>query len=207
MSIITEIKPQKSKKRVNIYLDDKFGFGIDLENFAKLGLKVEQELNEEEVAGIVKKAEFQKVYDKLLRFAALRPRSEKEYDNWLKKHKVHESLHRELFNRLKRLDFLDDRKFAVWWIEQRREFRPKSKRIMKYELRSKGIKKEIIEEVLDEAKIDEVKTAKEILEKKKYKWEKLPEFEARKKMAEFLLRNGFDWDTINKVIKNSSWVD
>ena len=44
MPIITAIKSQKKKERVNVYLDDKFGFGIDLENFIKLGLKVEQEL-------------------------------------------------------------------------------------------------------------------------------------------------------------------
>ena len=51
----------------------------------KLGLKVEQELTEEEVEKIVKKAEFQKTLDKLLKFATLRPRSEKEIKDWLKK--------------------------------------------------------------------------------------------------------------------------
>src|SRR3990170_1732991 len=122
MSIITSIKPQKNKKRINIYLDDKFGFGLDLENFVKLGLKVEQELSEEEIVKIVKKAEFQKVYDKILRFGSLRLRSEKEYRSWLKKHKVHKSLHEELFNRLARLDFLNDKKFASWWADQRIQF-------------------------------------------------------------------------------------
>ena len=73
MPIITSIKPQKNGKRVNIYLDEEFGFGLDLENFVKLGLKVEQKLSEDEVEEIVKKAEFQKVYDKILRFASLRP--------------------------------------------------------------------------------------------------------------------------------------
>ena len=42
MPIITAIKPQKNKKRVNIHLERKFGFGIELENFVKFGLKVEQ---------------------------------------------------------------------------------------------------------------------------------------------------------------------
>jgi len=68
MPQITAIKPQKNQKRVNIYLDDKFGFGLDLENFLKLGLKVEQELSDAEVAEIIKKAEFQKTYDKVCKF-------------------------------------------------------------------------------------------------------------------------------------------
>jgi regulatory protein len=78
MPQVSDIKPQKNKKRVNIYLDGKFAFGIDLDNLVKLDLKVEQELSDEEVADIIKKAEFQKTLDKLLRFATLRPRSEKE---------------------------------------------------------------------------------------------------------------------------------
>src|SRR4030042_45018 len=91
MSVITSIKPQKNNKRVNIYLDGKFGFGIDLENFVKLGLKVEQSLEDEEIKKIIKKAEFQKTYDYLLKFAMLRPRSEKEIiDDVLSKIKINE---------------------------------------------------------------------------------------------------------------------
>ncbi len=199
MPIITKIKSQKNKKRVNIYLDDKFGFGLGLENFVRLGLKVGRELTKTEIKEILKKAEFQKTLDKLLRFATLRPRSEKEINIWLRKYKVHQSIISDLFNKLKRLKLLDDKKFAEWWVEQRMNFRPKSKRIINYELRSKGINKNIIEDVLSEVKIDEVKIAKEMLAKKIYKWEKLPKFEARKKMGEFLGRKGFGWDTIKKV--------
>lgn len=201
MSIITSIKPQKNKKRVNIYLDDKFGFGLDLENFVKLGLKVEQELSEDRVAEILKKAELQKTLEKLLRFSTLRPRSEREINNWLKKYKVHRSLISSLLKKLKRLELLDDKKFAQWWVDQRMSFRPRSKRILNQELRIKGIDRNTIEDVLAEVVIDEVKIAKEILSKKMYKWEKLPEFEAKKKMGEFLARKGFGWSIINKVIK------
>lgn len=201
MPKITSVKPQKNQKRVNIYLDGKFGFGVDLESFLKLGLKVGQELEEDEVEKIVKEAEFQKTYDKILKFAALRPRSEKEFRDWLKKHNVPESLYNELFNRLKKLDFLNDKKFAAWWVEQRQTFRPKSEAVLKQELRLKGIDKKIIDEVLEESNIDEIATARGLLEKKKYLWERLPEFEARKKKASFLQRMGFEWDVIREVLR------
>ena len=207
MPKITSIKPQKNKKRVNIYLDDKYGFGLDLENFIKLRLKVEQELSDKEIENILKKSEFQKALDKLLRYATLRPRSEKEFRNWLKKHKVHESLHHKLFNRLKRLELLEDNKFAKWWIGQRLQFKFKSKRELEKELRIKGIDRNIIEDVLSEVNIDEVKIAKELLEKKKYKWEKLPKLEARKKMGEFLARKGFGWELIKNTIDAISQKD
>jgi regulatory protein len=200
MPIITTIKPQKNGKRVNVYLDDKFGFGIDLENFVTLGLKVEQELSDEDVAEVVKKAEFQKTLDKILRFSTLRPRSEKEIRDWLKRRKVHESLHKELFNRLNRLELVDDKKFAKWWIEQRTAFRPKGKRALQVELRLKGIKREVAIEALEGVEINEDKIALEILKKKSYKWIGLPRLEGRQKMSQFLGRKGFGWETIEKVV-------
>lgn len=208
MPVITSIKSQKKKDRVNIYLDDKFGFGIDLENFVKLGLKVDQEVTETEIEKIVKKAEFQKTLDKLLRFATLRPRSEKEISLWLRRKKVHESLHEELFNRLKHLELIDDEKFARWWIEQRSNFRPKPKRILNNELRIKGISNEIIKKVLGETKIDEEKMVKELLEKRAYKWKNLEPYEARQKMSQYLVQKGFNWEIIEKVVNlHKSFLD
>ena len=202
MPIITSIKPQKNKKRVNVYLDNKFGFGLDLETFVKLDLKVEQELTDEQVGKIVKEAEFQKVYDKLLRFSTLRPRSEKELKDWLKKHKVHLSIHENLYSRLKRLDLLNDNKFAQWWVEQRMEFSPRGKRALIAELRQKGINRDLIIQLVNESVSQgyEEKTARKLLQKKKYKWERLQKLEAKKKMSDFLARKGFGWEVIKNAI-------
>lgn len=202
MPLVSAIKPQRNKKRVNVYLDGKFAFGIDLDNLVTFNLKVEQELSDEEVAEIIKKAEFQKTLDKLLRFATLRPRSEKEVEDWFRRKKVHESLHRSLFNRLNRLELVDDTKFAKWWVEQRNVFKPRGKRGLEAELRIKGIRKEIIDEVLDGISIDEEKIATELLTKKAYKWKALPKREARQKMSQFLARKGFGWQVIEKVLRS-----
>ena len=222
MPTITSIEPQKNpsaslragknlpsrkasarRGRVNIYLDGKFGFGLDLENFVKLGLKIDKELTEAEIEKIIKEGEFQKVYDKILLFGSLRPRSEREYYGWLRKHQVPKNLYDELFNRLKGLDFLNDKKFAVWWIDQRIQFRSKSKRELIQELRLKGISKDAIEEVLSETQPDEVVMARKLIAKKNYMWEKVSDSVARRKRAEFLLRRGFGWDIIKQVVDKS----
>ena len=202
MPVITSIKPQKNQKRVNIYLDEKFGFGLYLENFIKFGLKIGKEISDGEIEEILKKSEFQITLDKLLRYATLRPRSEQEFKNWLRNHKVHTTLHKRLFNRLKRLELLDDTKFAKWWVGQRLQFKFKSKKELEYELKSKGIDRYIIEDVFAEVNIDEEKFAKGLLEKRKYRWEKLPKLVAKKKMTEFLGRKGFDWEIIKIVTKD-----
>ena len=200
MPEITSIKPQKNGKRVNIYLDDKFGFGIDLENYVVLGLKVGRTYSEEEIEAIIKKAQFQKTLDRLLRFATLRPRSEREIKDWLRRKEVHESLNNELFKRLKHLELLDDRKFAKWWIDQRISFKPRGIKALQYELFQKGISKEIINKVLENSEIDEVKIAKGLLEKSSYKWKNLKGFEERQKKSQFLARKGISWDSIKKLV-------
>lgn len=200
MPIISAIKPQKSKKRVNVYLDGKFGFGLDLATLMTLKLSEGTELSEAEIEEIVKESEFQSTYDKILKYASLRPRSKKEFDTWLKKHKVHKSLHKELFIRLKRLDLLNDRKFAAWWIQQRNQFRPKSVRVLRLELRQKGVKKDVVGEALSEEGVDEEKAAKKILEKKKYMWRKYQGFEKRVKMSNYLAGKGYSWDIVREVV-------
>lgn len=202
MSTITSIKPQKNKKRVNIHLDGKFGFGLDLENFVRLNLKVEQELTDVEIAEIVKEAEYKKTVDKLLNFASLRPRSEREIKDWLRRKKVHESIHKKLFNKLKKFELLDDKKFAKWWIKQRQDFKAKSKRELVFELRKKGISNDLIKNVIDESKIDETENAKKNLSKRAYKWQRLEKEEGRKKMFEYLARKGFRYDVIRKVVND-----
>ena len=200
MSVITAIKSQKKSGRVNVYLDGKFGFGIDLDNFVKLGLKVEQELSEKEVEEIVKKAEFQKTLDKLLRFAMLRPRSEKEIKNWFRRKKIYESLWQNLFAKLKHFELVDDVKFATWWVEQRSNFRPKPKRILEQELRTKGITKEVVDEILGNLSQDEEKMAKDLLTKNANKWEGLEGRDKYQKIAQYLLRKGFDRDVVKKLL-------
>lgn len=200
MSIITSIKQQKDKNRVNIYLDGKFGFGIDLENFVKLNLKVEQELTSEEIEEIKAKAGFQKSLNRLIAYASRRPRSEKEIKDWFKRKEVPQEFYDRLIEKLKKFDMFGDERFAKFWVESRMSFRPKSKRIMNYELRIKGVNKDIIDKVLSEINLDEAKIAKELVEKKMYKWEKFDKQTKRKKMSEFLARQGFGWDVIRKVV-------
>ncbi len=206
MPVITSVKQQKNEKRVNIFLDGKFTFGIDLENFIKFKLKEGKELTDEEVSIIIKKSEFQKTLDKLLNFVMTRPRSEKEVRDYLKRKKVPETLNGDLFERLKYFELLDDIKFAKWWVEQRTTFKKKTKKIIEQELKVKGIKADIIKNVLGEVEIDELYLAKELVNKKMYKWQKFDERTKKQKISSFLQGKGFDWNIINEVLKLDDYV-
>ncbi len=200
MPTVTLLKPQKNGKRVNVYLDGTFGFGIDLDNLVLSNIKIGTELTNEEVEKIVRKAEFQKTLDKLLKFAMLRPRSEKEIDDYLRRKKVHESLWQDLFDKLRHFELLDDVKFAKWWVDQRLAFKKISTKVLKLELGRKGIKRDIIEDILEEKPINEEKMAKELLKKRAYKWESLDPKVAKQKKFQFLAGKGFGWEIVEKVL-------
>jgi len=206
---VTAIKPQKRNDRVNIYLDDKFGFGLDLENYLKLGIKVEQVLSEIEIEKIIQKANYQKTLNKLLRFATLRPRSEKEVNFWIKR-KIGKELSEELLEkqsiklreRLTQLDLLDDTKFAEWWINQRLSFRPMGRIRLRQELMMKGIDREIVSEKIAEM-VDtdkEIDHAKDLLLKKIKQLQRYEYNKAYQKAYSFLARRGFDSAAIKSAI-------
>lgn len=201
MPVITSIKAQKNQKRVNINLDGSFGFGLDLENFMKLQLKVNQELTQEEINEIIKKAELSKSFDKTLRFAMTRPRSMKEVKDYFRRKEIDKSIQQTIIDKLIRLELLGDEKFAKWWVDQRLEFKSKSKKDITFELRQKGIDTNIIKNVLDDSEIDELKIAKDLITKKIYKWQKYQGAEKKQKISQYLAGKGFNWDIINEAIE------
>lgn len=200
MGVITSIELQKSKKRVNIFINGKFEFGLDLDNFLKFNLKVNQELTDEQINIIKDKSERAKVFNKVLNYATIRPRSEKEIKDYLKRKKINELIHLYIIKKLTKLKLLDDLEFAKWWVEQRQEFSPKAKRILNYELRIKGISNEIISNTLEDIEIDELKIAKDLIENKSYKWERYDENERKQKISQYLASKGFNWEIIKSVI-------
>ena len=186
---ITKIKSQKNKKRVSIYFDGKFAFSLDADNFLKAGLKVGQKLSAKEVKNLIFKNEFHKLLDKTLRFISFRPRSEKEIVDYLRKKKIVPKLIEEIVKKLRSLGQIDDQVFAAWWLEQRANFRPRGKMGLRMELRRKGISEEIINGVLEN--LDELPLARKAMAKK---------IKEEKRIAAFLSRRGFSWETIKIVL-------
>jgi len=204
MSLITAIKPQKNKKSFNIFVDGKFCFPLDAEAIMKAGLKVNQEITPEQKEKLIKESEIRGMMDKVFNFLSFRPRSQKEILDFLKRKKVGEETREMILAKLKDLEMIDDLAFSQWWLEQRKTFRPKGMELLKLELRQKGISKEIIELVLGEKKEeDESEVARKLLEMKSNRWQNLSSLEYKKKASDFLLRRGFSWETIHKVIKES----
>ena len=150
---------------------------------------------------------YQKLRDYTLRLLSFRPRSTKEISVKLQKFTANRDFPNELIgkviNELTEQKFLDDKEFVRWWVDQRQSYRPKGIRAIKMELLNKGIEKEIIDEVLSEGseeKISEYDLAMKVINKKLVNFNKLSHEKLKIKIRDHLLRRGFDWDVIRKVI-------
>lgn len=142
---------------------------------------------------------------KALLFLKIRPRSEKEIKENLKKKRADDQTIEKILIVLREKKFVDDEEFAKWWIRQRVVFRPKSTRVIRMELLQKGISKELIDtalssEIEDGGKLNDLEQARKIVEKKIHTYKHLPKQELYQKLGGFLSRRGFDWDTIKRSI-------
>ena len=151
---------------------------------------------------------FEKFYNKALKFLSYRPRSEKEVRNKLKikseKLKIEDStaIIDRVIQKLKEYKFLDDVEFAKKWIESRLRFRPRSLRLIKIELKRKGIDPETIDKMINDEglMINDLENAKKLIQKKLERFKSSSKEEIYQKLGRFLASKGFDWDTIKKSI-------
>lgn len=146
--------------------------------------------------------QFQKYYDRALRFLAFRPRSEKEVRENLAEKKAPLEIVSEVIEKLKKQKFVDDLAFTKWWVEQRAAFRPRSPRIIEVELRRKGISKECIDDILHNKEIQELEDQglRKLAEKKLARYKHLDKRQLYKQVGGFLARRGYDWGRIRRVI-------
>lgn len=140
---------------------------------------------------------YERLVNAAIRFVSFRPRSEKELRDFLTKKldkwKVSGSvLLDKVIARMADLGYMDDAKFAEWWVEQRTDFKPKGNQLIKFELRAKGVADAVIASVLASRGAESlVEAAKHALGRKQFK--------TPQQFYNFLARRGFDSDTIRKV--------
>lgn len=201
MPIVTDIKPQKRQGRFNIFVNNKFSFSVTADNLVKHGLNINQEIGSEKIEKLIKENEYGLVLDKALKFLSFRPRSEKELKDWFKRKEVGDETQKLVLKKLKHLKLLNDEEFAKWWMEQRTQFHPSGMRLVKMELKQKGISDEIINEL--RAKIQdtsEIELARKVLEKKLPRLKNYKGLELKKKLQMILAQRGFSWEVIKEVI-------
>lgn len=234
---ITDIRQAvKNPNRVNIYVNGKYRFSLDIAQVVDLGIKVGRVLSDEELAECKKASEYGKEYQRALEWVLVRPRSIRELREYLKRRKnlraakerkdewqqeremaeaiargedrVAERMKRRIetkttgekydfddliVERLCEKGYVDDRKFAEYYVENRFVKKGISRKRLKMELAKKGIDRATIDEVVD-VRSDEDEILK-IIAKKRAKYDD-------DKLTAYLCRQGFDYQTVQNLVRS-----
>lgn len=244
--LVTALKPAvKNEHRVNIFIDDKYSFSLDLAQLVDHKIKVGQRLDEEQIEQYKKLSEFGKLYQRTLEWVLVRPRSERETRDYLKRKKIRREMEnrrrtsrreylknnpdkrrsqtqryrdadgfcheREKHESLKQLpefdeqdiekvmellltkQYVDDQKFAEYYVENRMVKKGISRRKLQQELFKKGVSTPVIEQALRDSTRNDKEEIKKIIQKKKQKYE--PE-----KLIQYLTRQGFDYQIVKSLV-------
>jgi regulatory protein len=147
-------------------------------------------------------AAFQPCLDAAYRYLSLRPRSELEVRTRLKHRGYRAPCIDQVLAELRRQGFLDDSSFARFWTENRESFSPRSRSLLRMELRRKGVPSQTISEVIQD--LDDDENAYRAARKKVWRPLTTDYQVFRRSMGGFLRRRGFSYEVCQRVL-NRVW--
>ena len=197
---VTALKAQaRNPKRVNVFLDGQFAFG--LAKIEAIRLRVGQELDHAAVARLQQADTEEQAYERALKLLSTRPRSEDEIRRKLREHKVTDETIGAVLAHLRRAGLVDDAAFANYWVENRAAFRPRSQRMLKAELKRKGVGEAALAHALTTTNDAEAAYALAAKRVRSAKLAEAPYPDFRRRLGDYLARRGFDYETIGPIVE------
>jgi len=208
---VTSISVQKrDKDRVNVSVNGKYRLSLNISQLVDLGIKIGSQYTEEELTALEDESQFGKLYMRALEYCLMRPHSQRELRDYLYRKTrdtrtkegnvrkgVSVALTERVFDRLLEKGYIDDEKFADFWIENRNLRKGSSKRKLSAELSAKGVDRTIIERFLAETERDDKTELQKIIDKKR------PRYDDEQKFMSYLARQGFSYDDIKSALENN----
>lgn len=197
---ITAIKPQKrNPQRVSIYLDGEFAFGLS--RFVAAWLAPGRKLSEPEIEKLQNDDTYEVALQKAVQFINHRPRSVEETRRRLKEKGFDDAVIEATLQKLIDQHWLNDLDFSRQWIENRNSFRPRSDRLLSYELRQKGVAEDVIGQALDRYGGDEDDLAYQAGIKKAKQCQQETRLDFLKKVGGYLGRRGFHYGIVKPTVE------
>ena len=196
--VITAIEGQKKNpRRVNISMINRVPFGLS--RIVAAWLKVGQYLSEKQIKDLQVEDSVESAYQKSLFYLGHRTRSEYEVRKRISKYGFDNNVIQKVISRLVDKQYLSDREFAQEWVENRITFRPRSRSMLRYELRQKRVPEDIIAHALHNIP-DEGKLAEKAAKKHSRRLRGLDRRSFQKKLVGYLSRRGFSYDIVKSAI-------
>jgi regulatory protein len=196
---ITALRLNGRKKQVNVFVDGLFSFTIAEELAIIHRLEVDGNLTAGRIDELKKANLSHSCMEAAVHYLSYRPRSESEVRQRLKRRGFDDETIREVISKLKEQHLIDDVIFSEYWRNNRLSFSPRSARLIRLELRQKGVAAETVNEVAkglnDENSVYEAGLRKA----RRLSGSDYDDF--RRRLYDYLRRRGYSYETVKLAIE------
>ena len=197
---ITALQPQvRNKRRVSVFLDGNFLFGLSGETVAALGLRVGREVDRADLDRIALEEQLYEARQYAFLLLSYKARTTSELKQRLGRKGFSPDIVSSTLQRLAELKMVDDAGFARRFAEDRITIGHKGKWRVRGELLKRGIDRKQIDEAIAEAP-DETAAAREVAAKYVSRNRRLEPDVLKRRLYALLARRGFSPDTIRHVL-------
>ena len=197
---ITKIEPSKKKDFLRIYLDGQFFMSVADEIVIRYSLKVGKEISEDGIPELSRAALVRRARERLLYSLDRRLHSERELREKLRRDYPPDIID-DAIKELDGLGLIDDSQFARAFCEHRINSQKKGPYAIRQELILKGVDREIINAVIDEVFCNEDNEYAAALAVAERYREDLDTPRGRQRAFSALVRKGFGYNVIKRVLR------
>lgn len=214
---VTKMTPGvRDPNRVNIFLDGHFAFSLDVNQVVDAGVKIGYKVTAERLEELRHMSEFGKLYQRTLEWVLTRPHSVREARDYLRRRQIkRRMLNRQrareekrplaeiedgtmqlVLERLIEKKYLNDQKFAEFYVENRYVRRGISHKRLKMELQKKGVSPELISAAMTKVQRDENEEIFKVIAKKRKKYNDF-------QLIGYLTRQGFNFQQAKDAVEKA----
>ncbi len=237
INVITALRADPmDPDKVHIFVDDKHALSVSIDVAAGDMLSVGQSCPPERLQKLRSVQELNSIYEKALNFLSYRPRSAREVEMRLRQKGYSPEQIAYAMEKLVRAGYVNDKDFARFWVTNRMTFSPRGPRLLKSELRQKGVASDVVDEIIAEHQESQETLAQEaqlfkntgedelfgdetleaadeppqgsdlanalgLARKRSRSLSNLEPQVAKRRLSAFLARRGYDYSTIDGVLR------
>lgn len=193
-------------KKIHLLLDDEYQITTDVDFWADNCIQDGTDIDEEEWTALVAKINYKKAVVKCYDLLSRRDHSVKELRGKLLRTVDKDYADRAVEYMLE-LGYLDDEKYAHYLLEYLTENKKMSRSFIRQEMFKRGLSSDLIADVLEDAEIDSVSNAADIIMSKYLN--KLKAQGGRDKVIAAMMRKGFSYSDIRDAlyrIENDEYI-
>ena len=196
---VLSLRAGHRRGKQTILLDDGRSFVFSDEACLRAGVRVGVVADEAYLHQLEIAEQRTSAHESALRLLSYRARSEREVRSRLAQRGIGADIIDDELQRLRAAGLLDDEAFAKMWVEERGQLAPRGERLLRNELRAKGIAADSIDVATGD--VDDHAAALRVARARARKLSNASYEEFRKKVGGLLQRKGFDYTVTSSVLR------